>query len=152
MAKRNSWFTELEDCDFPIRYVSLPEGNSLLGARHLNHPKISKRHGWEIINMWILPASPSQKIARNLFFHRGVLHKKRKPHHDVFFTNVRTSQRKTIQPIPSSQCQMDSLWNCFPGISGDFTFSSLSSNLAPLEDDNAAFWPKSCSYMLCWLT
>ena len=26
MAHRNSWFTELKDGDFPVRYVSLLEG------------------------------------------------------------------------------------------------------------------------------
>ena len=30
---RNSWFTELKDCDFPVRYVKLPEDNS-----HIHSP------------------------------------------------------------------------------------------------------------------
>ena len=29
----NSWFTELKDCDFPVRYVKLPEDNS-----HIHSP------------------------------------------------------------------------------------------------------------------
>ena len=27
IAENDSWFTELMDADFPVRYVSLPEGN-----------------------------------------------------------------------------------------------------------------------------
>jgi hypothetical protein len=29
MAHINSWFTELEDSDLPVRYVSLPEGKRM---------------------------------------------------------------------------------------------------------------------------
>ena len=33
MAHRNSWITELQDGDFPVRYVSLPEAISLWNLR-----------------------------------------------------------------------------------------------------------------------